>query len=110
MRHEMDCHVEPMEREVDPAALERARRIYLAVAGMGCPNCAHRVRNSLLSVPGVVEARVEASRATAAVWYDPERASVQDLLAGVARAGQGSHHDYMAVPIHDRFATTPSDS
>src|SRR3972149_1299332 len=45
-----NCHVEPLTRTA--AALEREGAIstQLVVTGMGCPNCAARVRNSLVMV------------------------------------------------------------
>ena len=103
MRHEMECHVEPIESDVDREALLAAEQAHLAVAGMGCPKCAHRVRNTLVAVPGVVAVEVDADRAVATVWYTAGKTDVNDLVRGVARASEGTHHDYMGVPIRSRF-------
>lgn len=95
MQHD-DCHVEPLEKPVDEAALETAMAAYLAVGGMGCPRCALRVRNGLLSLDGVLLADVflEAGIATAA--YDPTRVRPKDLVQAVANAGNDGRHHYWA--------------
>lgn len=103
MRHAMNCHVDPIEAEASPEALRTAEQMYLAVAGMGCPNCAHRVRNAILAVPGVVDAEVDAKGAVAQVWYNSSETDVGQVVRGVTLASEGTHHDYMAVPIRRRF-------
>jgi copper chaperone CopZ len=96
MDHNRDCYVEPLEKPIDRAALERAKAIYLAVKGMGCPNCARRVNNSLLGLDGVVEASVYFEQGLAAVAYDPTRVDVPAMVQAVARIGRESGHSYEA--------------
>lgn len=102
MRHDTPCHVEPLEPDPEPEALQAAEILFLAVAGMGCPNCANRVRNALLRSPGVVNAEVDHRASVAEVWVDAERLEPEPLCAAVARAGEGTHHEYVAVPIPRR--------
>lgn len=45
--HDQNCHVDPMVKPVNQAALENAEAVYLAVQGMGCPRCAMRVQKRL---------------------------------------------------------------
>ncbi|MFQ5538456.1 MAG: heavy-metal-associated domain-containing protein [Gemmatimonadota bacterium] len=104
MRHEMDCGSEPVRARVDPAELRDARQVNLAVAGMGCANCANRVRNALLGVEDVLEAQVDASQAAATVWVQAEHANISTLIRAVAKAGEGTAHEYMAVPIRSAFS------
>ncbi len=104
MRHDMDCHVDPVRVEVDPSELDEAATIFLAVAGMGCANCAARVHNALLRTEGVLQAQVAHPSALARVWYAPDRAEPADLCRAVAGAAEGTHHDYRAVPVPTRYA------
>lgn len=96
MEHPTNCHVDPVEKVVDPAALDRAETAVLEVIGMGCQTCATRVRNSLLSRPGVMQAQIDLHAGLALVQYDAGQIEPQDLLQAVAVAGGDSHHAYMA--------------
>jgi copper chaperone CopZ len=95
----MQCEVRAIEKPVDAAALRGSAAALLRVDGMGCGGCATRVRNGLLSVPGVLAARVELAEGTVRVNFDSVRTPVQDLLNAVADAGDGSHHDYRATLV-----------
>ena len=103
---EHHCHVERVDKPVDEAALQTAQAAYLAVSGMGCPNCAARVHNSLVALDGVLLAEVQLEMQVAAVAYQPEKVSPDDLAAAVARAGNDGHHHYAAqvirvLPVHE---------
>jgi copper chaperone CopZ len=63
---------------------------------MGCPNCANRVHNALVSLDGVAGAHVRLDPPIATVRYERERLTEADLIAAVARAGAGTHHMYRA--------------
>jgi len=95
MEHE-NCHVEPVEKPLDEAALSNAMAAYLNVSGMGCPRCATRVRNGLLSVDGVLLADVFLEQNVAAAAYDPQRVSPSDLVNAVANSGNDGRHHYQA--------------
>ncbi len=90
------CHVERLEKEISAEALRSASMSALAVSGMGCPNCALRVRNALLSLPGVYQAEVDLERARAMVHWDPSAVQPEKLIEAVSQAAQGTHHDYRA--------------
>jgi copper chaperone CopZ len=96
MEEHENCHVEPVNKPLDKEALASAEAAYLAVWGMGCPRCATRVRNGLLSLDGVLLADVFLDRGMAAAAYDPERVSPKDLVAAVAGAGNDGRHHYRA--------------
>lgn len=53
MRHATKCHVDPVEHRASSTEKNDAEITRLGLAGLGCPNCANRVRNSLLGVSGV---------------------------------------------------------
>lgn len=96
MSKHKNCHVEPLEKPVDYAALSTAMVAYLAVAGMGCPRCAMRVRNGLLGLDEVLLADVFLEEGIAAVAYDPESITIDDLVIAVAAAGNDGQHHYRA--------------
>lgn len=104
---ERDCHVDPVDREVDPAALERASVAMLAVSGMGCQSCANRVRNALVSEPGVLAADIELFRGMARVRFDPVRVDARDLVQAVTGAGGDGRHEYRATILSAGPGTGP---
>lgn len=92
------CHVRPIEPK--KASTERGTAyVRLVIAGMGCPNCAMRVRNALVSVDGVAEANVNLMPPVSRVLYDSARVTTEQMMAAVAGAGQGTHHEYRARPL-----------
>lgn len=96
-RRQEGCHVERVEKPVDEEALNRSSVALLMVSGMGCPNCAMRVRNGLLRWPGVLRAVVSLEKGLAWVNFDSEQLPVDDLLDAVTEAGVESNHHYEAV-------------
>ena len=91
-----NCHVEPAEKTASAEERQTAVTALLAVWGMGCPNCAARVRNSLLSLHGVVEADVDHAAGLAQVNFNPDLADIPALVGAVARAGGDGRHEYRA--------------
>ncbi len=98
MTHREDCHVPRVEKEIDPRALDRAQSVVLVITGMGCPNCANRVRNALLRHPGVLTAEVDLREGLAAVALEPG-VDERELSMAVATADPSGRHPYRAVPI-----------
>ncbi len=96
MGHEGNCHVDPLEKPVDKEALARAETAVLQVTGMGCQTCATRVRNSLLSRPGIVQAQIDLYAGLALVHYDAQQIEPQGLMEAVAAAGSDGRHVYRA--------------
>ncbi len=66
------------------------------VWGMGCANCAARVRNSLLSLSGVVNVCIDHNAGVAGVVFNPDLATVKMLIDAVANAGRDGRHEYGA--------------
>ena len=99
MSEHANCHVEPVEKPFDPAALASAEMAYLAVWGMGCPRCAMRVRNGLLGLDGVLTAEIFLADGLAVAAYDPARIVADDLVTAVAAAGNDGRHRYQARMI-----------
>jgi copper chaperone CopZ len=91
-----NCHVEPLQKAATDDERSKTSWTLLAVYGMGCPNCANRVRNSLISLNGVVEAYVDHTMGIADVAFNPDRVTIPALIDAVARAGGDGRHEYRA--------------
>ena len=92
-----NCHVEPIYKNSIPAdQLLKADKATLIVWGMGCQNCATRVRNSLLALDGVFGVDVYLNMSLAEVSYDREKTAPTELIAAVTRAGNDGRHEYRA--------------
>ncbi len=102
MQHAIDPPVAPLPANAPPSALEGTASVHLALAGVGCANCANRIRNALLRTPGVLEVEVLPDGAVVRVWRDPA-VPVKTLVAAVVAAGEGTPHAFAAVPIRSRF-------
>ncbi len=90
------CHVEPVQKPVDPDTLKSADVVYLTITGMGCPRCAMRVNNSLLNLDGVLLSEMVLENGIAVVAYDPARVTPADLVQAVSNAGNDGRHHYAA--------------
>ena len=75
-----NCYVGPIQKNATAEETYMVEMALLTVWGMGCPICAARVRNSLLSQNGVVEAYVDHITSIARVAFNPELASVETLF------------------------------
>jgi Cu+-exporting ATPase len=63
------------------------KQIVLPIKGMTCASCVAHVENGLRETSGVERAAVNLANERATVQYDPERASVPDLVFHVRDAG-----------------------
>jgi copper chaperone CopZ len=91
------CHVETIAKFPTMEEQRRVQAAFLLVWGMGCSNCAARVRNSLLQLKGVLDAHVDHLKGQAKVVYNPDFVTIYDLLEAVRRAGGDGTHEYGAV-------------
>ncbi|MEA4813006.1 MAG: heavy metal translocating P-type ATPase [Anaerolineaceae bacterium] len=64
-------------------------QISLPILGMTCANCVAAVEKSLSKTQGVEEAQVNLSSERATVRFDPDQASVADLVQHIRDAGYG---------------------
>ncbi len=85
-----NCRVQPVQKISTPEERQGIATVCLDVWGMGCPNCANRVRNRLVVLNGVVSAVVDHSSGLAVVNYNPALVSMQSLLDAVSQ-GDGPH-------------------
>ncbi len=69
--------------------MSNSRQVILPITGMTCANCVSTVERNLKKVDGVQNALVNLSSERATVEYDPARASLDDLIERVERAGYG---------------------
>jgi copper chaperone CopZ len=105
MNEHNNCHADPLEKPLNQAALTTAKAVFLMVWGMGCPRCALRVQNGLLSLEPVFYARVFLEDCLAVAAYDPERLTTGDLVGAVAAAGNDGRHEYRAMVLGQVPAT-----
>lgn len=94
-----NCHVDPIHKTTTDEERQSAKRILFTVRGMGCPNCATRVYNSLVTLNGVINAYVDHITGTAEVEFNPHMVAIPALVGAVAEAGTDGRHAYSAVPI-----------
>jgi Cu+-exporting ATPase len=83
-----------------PAASDR---LELGLTGMTCAACATRIEKALNRVPGV-HATVNFATEIAAVGFDPDVATSDQMIAAVARAGYGAsvRRESEAERAHDK--------
>ena len=75
------------------------RRIELPVEGMSCASCVARVEEGLLGTAGVSAAQVNFASERASVAFDPEQATLADLVAAVGGAGYEVRSERLVIPI-----------
>lgn len=95
-----NCIVEPQHRKVTAAEYQKTRIAVLTIEGMGCPSCAARVRNGLISLYGVTGAVVNHVTGWAQITFNPDLTGFPALVEAVTRAGNDSGHVYHATPAN----------
>lgn len=90
------CHVEPIQKVSTADEQKNVELALLSVWGMGCINCANRVRNNLLSLYGVIDAYVDHTAGIAQVSFNPNLETVDSLISAVTPAGGDGRHAYGA--------------
>lgn len=96
-----NCYVEPIYKSASADQIRNADNALLAVWGMGCENCATRVRNSLLALEGVYGVDIYLNMALAEVRYDSQKISAENLVEAVSHAGNDGRHEYRAQLIEE---------
>ncbi len=82
-----NCHVVPIEKSVTIEEMENTQHLILMVQGMGCVNCAMRVRNSLFALKGVAQVEVSHFTAAANIRFNPDLVTLKRLFEAIASAG-----------------------
>lgn len=62
-------------------------RTVLRAEGFSCPSCVGKIEKQVGRLPGVSNVTVHFASARIEVDHDPAAASVEDLIAAVAKAG-----------------------
>lgn len=65
-------------------------RVKLGITGMTCAACAAIIEKTLSRMPGVAEAVVNLAAENATVTFDPNEASVDDIIGSIISAGYGA--------------------
>jgi len=99
MEHDSNCHVELIHKPFDETDLSEVSKTSLMVYGMGCHNCAIRVRNAILQLDGVNWVDVDLETGRTQVAYDATKISPDQFIPAVAAADPQGHHHYQAEPV-----------
>ena len=89
------CHVDVVERKPSLEELADISETRLLISGMGCANCALRVRNALIMCQGVVDAQVDHLSGQAVIHYTPALVGMEEMQRAVASAAEGTHPSHM---------------
>src|SRR5436190_24286274 len=82
-----------------PNAADQACELNFDVAGMDCASCVAHVEKAAGNVAGVEDVRVNLARGRAAVRFDPQRATPEQIATAITDAG------YPAAPQHENAAS-----
>lgn len=93
---EENCYVAPFQKTITAEERQNIETALLTVWGMGCPSCEARVRNSLLSLTGVVNAHVDRIAGIAGVTFNSNMVTIEKLIFAVSSAGNDGRHKYKA--------------
>jgi Cu+-exporting ATPase len=74
-------------------------RVTLAITGMTCAACATRIEKTLAKVDGVKQANINLASEKAAITFDPNKASVDQLIERVKKTGYGVREEKAALSI-----------
>ena len=96
MNDTQNCHVESVSKVNSAEELVSVRGAVIEIWGMGCPNCARRVQNSLLELRGMVSAEVDHRSRIALVRFNPTMLTPDNMLLAVEAAGGDGSHEYSA--------------
>ena len=84
---------------VDAGGAVRLRRVTLPVLGMHCASCVSRVERGALSVGGVSEATVNLVAETLGVRFDPDEATLPDIVRSVEESGYDVPTESMSLQV-----------
>lgn len=62
----------------------------LDVTGMSCPSCIRHVNDALGNLPGVAKVEVRLADGKVVVRHEPDKASIDNLVAALREAGYES--------------------
>ncbi|NIS80328.1 MAG: hypothetical protein GTO14_09010 [Anaerolineales bacterium] len=96
MRDEAECYEDEFQKSVSSEERTVVIDVLLTIRGMGCPNCAKRIRNSLLRLTGVIGAEVDHLSGLALVRFNPTIVRQDQLTLAVEAAGGDGRHEYAA--------------
>ena len=99
---DQNCHAELVNKTSVTDRFFQADYILLAVQGMGCPNCATCIQESLLMLDGVYSVDVYLNMAMAEVSFDGQKVSAERLVEGVPRCSKdGCYRFYAQLRLHE---------
>ncbi len=96
MNNTQNCHIETVSKQSSSKELAIVHGAVLEIWGMGCPNCARRVQNSLLELRGMVGTEVDHQSGIVMVRFNPTMLTLSEMFLAVEAAGGDGKHEYSA--------------
>ncbi|MBU0491397.1 MAG: heavy-metal-associated domain-containing protein [Chloroflexi bacterium] len=62
-------------------------KVILGVSDMSCQHCVMRVAKAISGQPGTADVQVDLDSKQATFQYDPAQATLDDIVAAIAKAG-----------------------
>jgi Cu+-exporting ATPase len=84
--------------------MPKEKQITLPITGMTCANCVATIERNIKKVDGVSQAAVNLSSERATVEFNPDLASIDDVIGRIQRAGYGiatGHADLIVQRMSD---------
>lgn len=93
--------IQPLDKKPVQAETARQSTAYLEIDGMGCGNCANRVRNALLKTYGVTAVAIDQPDGLGEVNFNPTLVTPDALVQAVQSAGNDGfhHHDARVLAV-----------
>lgn len=88
--------IQQFDKQPTPAETNQQSTAYLEIDGMGCANCANRVRNALLKTYGVTSVAIDQPDGLGEVRFNPALVAPEALVLAVQSSGNDGFHHYAA--------------
>ncbi len=88
--------IQQFDKQPTPAETTQQSTAYFEIDGMGCGNCANRVRNALLKTYGVTAVLIDQPAGLGEVQYNSALVSPAALVLAVQSSGNDGFHHYDA--------------
>jgi len=88
--------IQQFDKQPTPVETNQQSTAYLEIDGMGCSNCANRVRNALLKTYGVTSVAIDQPNGLGEVRFNPALVALGALILAVQTSGDDGFHHYDA--------------
>ena len=88
---------ENKDKNVDIESSENTEKIELNVSGMHCAGCAAGIEGTLKSLDGIISASVNFATSKAAIEFDPQKISKEDIVNKIKELGYDASLDIESI-------------